>query len=955
MSKNDEFCIKNEETCIKNEELCINNEEFGVKSDEFGRGIANWIKSEKPELDKEGMEDLVKKSLKQGVKIKKLEKTGFRFKVTKEWRKEQQQDGKKKREAERAEESKAKAAERKKLLEQQKLEKDAAQKEQTAVKDARKKLETAERERKQLLKLNKYPVEDLQALSEVALCDSDTMMFYPVAEEHRKQVKELDDKRNMMETKDANRDKYSEGTRVKMLLADADGEEEYLGNVVAVLDTGLDIAFDDGDFQQDVDFDDTDLYLVVKEQSDAEETSHLVDFPATISDTDLAPHLRAELMAVSSMLARFHEDVTLPKFSGEEVVSIVCDSAASLEDGVSDDELKRAQRALDAQRCGFMLFSYSFYTMCMLFCTVCTVFVLKLMDFDRSELHVQLLHVIGTREMYAEDFMFIDMNDDMIDSYSWQEVLHRYVLSMTPVDLELEVNRPVKHAAESLKKKGYERLTVEERVCLLCFLCAEALEGPAIRDIIAEDNEQYDKLVKDFEDTEKSRKDAIRERVKEEKKLEREKLSEERNKKNDEKAVASEAREAKKAADRAEFQAYLSLKKKPALDDPKAPIWKKEWNNWKSWKSTEKKRAENVSKAAERKEEAEKLKAEKKATKEAEKEKKVANKIAAKEAKEAEKVAAKLAKKTGGKVMGLDITAVVDPTLASMHGMSRGEYQKHLRVEREQALEEKRQKEALAEMAKQDAIRKDKEAQKEQVDRKARGIKKFVKMQEQGLGKMTKEEVQREKEEARLAKKQEALDTKLEAHTPSLTPLGRDRFLNRYWWTPAYPGRLYVEKMEMPADFMPPLAQAIAGVAGSEEERRTAAAEAMRERLRSLPPDVVRKQLEVLGLTLQDEADFCEVATEQLSKDLKGREPTLVEFANTGKVTMPPSRATRPRKKKPDAAAGGDGEAASTDQPAEDAAPVEADEELAVRFDIKNEEFCIQNEKLCIKNAESCI
>lgn len=309
----------------------------------------------------------------------------------------------------------------------------------------------------------------------------------------------------------------------------------------------------------------------------------------------------------------------------------------------------------------------------------------------------------------------------------------------------------------------------------------------------------------------------------------------------------------------------------------------------------------------------------------------MSDKLAAKEAKEAEKMAAKLAKKTGGKVMGLDITAAPDPTLASMHGMSRGEYMKHLREEREKTLEENRQKEALAEMAKQEAIRKDKEADKEKVDRKTRGLKKFEKMQEQGLGKMTKEEVQREREEARLAKKQEALDTRLEAHASSLVPLGRDRFLNRYWWTPAYPGRLYVEKMEMPADFMPPLAQAIAGVAGSEEERRTAAAEAMKERLRSLPPDDVRKQLEALGLTLDDEADFCEVATKQLSQDLKGKEPMLVEFANTGKVTMPAaSRAVRPRKKKPEAAGGGgDSEAASTGQLAEDAAPDEADEELA--------------------------
>eukprot|EP01046_Picozoa_sp_COSAG06_P077662 COSAG06_NODE_25400_length_638_cov_0.658627_1_plen_212_part_11 len=212
-----------------------------------------------------------------------------------------------------------------------------------------------------------------------------------------------------------------------------------------------------------------------------------------------------------------------------------------------------------------------------------------------------------------------------------------------------------------------------------------------------------------------------------------------------------------------------------------------------------------------------------------------------------------------------------------MHGMSRGEYMKHMRLEREKAMEAEKQKRELAELEKQEAIRKAKEAEKEKIERKKRGLAKFEKMREQGLGKQTKEEVMREKEEQRLARKQEALDTKLEQHACSLTPFGRDRFLNRYWWTPAYPGRLYVEKMKMPAEFMPPLAQAIhsAGADGSEEERRAAAAKAMEERLRSLSPDLVRKQLEALGLTPEDTADVCQLATEQLTQDLKGKEPTL--------------------------------------------------------------------------------
>lgn len=867
------------------------------------QGITSWIKSEKPELDNE---ELIKKGVKSAARHKQLEKKGVRFKITQEWRKSQQADAKKAREAERAEEKKQKEEERKMLAEQQKLEREQFQKEQAAIKEAEKDLEAAERERKAALKLNKYPVDDFQALSEVALCDPENMMFYPVAEAHRQKVQEIADKRNQMVTQDANRDKYAEGARVKMLLADENGEDAwYLGNVVAVADTGLDIAFDDGDFQMDVDFNDEDLHLVVKEQSEKEEASHLVDFPPTLSDSGLPPHLRAELMGVSSMLARFHEDVTLPMFSGEDVVAIVCDDAG-LQDGVSDEEVERASKTLRLQR---------------------------------SELHVQLLHLIGTDDMYSEDFMHVQMHNGMIDAYSWQEVLHRYVLSVLH-DNDLEVNRPVQQAAESLKRRGYDGLSVEDRVCLLCFLCAEALEGPAIRDVIAEDNEAYDQLVKDFEDTEKARKDLIKEKLKKEKQEEREKMSEERSKKNDEKMMAKQERDAKQAADRAEFQEYLKSKNKPVLEDPKDPKWKKEWANWKSWKTQEKKRVENAAKAAAKKAEEERIKAEKKAEKDAAKREKEEAKIAAKKAKEEEKEAAKLAKetakiakKTGGKIMGLDIAAdAPDPTLASMHGMSRGEYMKHMRMQREKAMEEERQKRELEEFEKQEAIRKAKEAEKEKIERKKRGLAKFEKLQEQGFGKQTKEEVVREKEEMRLARKRETLDAKLEQHACSLTPLGRDRFLNRYWWTPAYPARLYVENMKLPTEFMPPLAQAIRSASGdgSEEQRRAAAATVMENRLRSLPPDVVRMQLENLGLTLGDQADVCQLAVDQLTQDLKGREPMLVEFANTGKVVVPPSRTTRPRKKKANEQhPGGESDQATGDEQAENAAPEEEDDDLA--------------------------
>eukprot|EP01050_Picozoa_sp_SAG11_P051431 SAG11_NODE_29231_length_313_cov_0.719626_1_plen_80_part_10 len=52
------------------------------------------------------------------------------------------------------------------------------------------------------------------------------------------------------------KDKYTPGLRVQMLLEDDEGKAYYGGHVITVNENGLDIYFDDDDFQMDVAFDD---------------------------------------------------------------------------------------------------------------------------------------------------------------------------------------------------------------------------------------------------------------------------------------------------------------------------------------------------------------------------------------------------------------------------------------------------------------------------------------------------------------------------------------------------------------------------------------------------------------------------------------------------------------------------------------------------------------------------
>ena len=891
------------------------------------QGIAGWLKSKPSKLDNEVQ---IKKALKSGVRAKKFEKQkgGVRYKVTKEFRKEILDEQKKEREKEREAEKKIKDEQRKQQLAQQKADRAKLLEQQQQLKDARKKIDAAERERKTALKLNKYPVDDLQALAEVALCDSENMMFYPVAEKHREEVKNLDERRNELfrDAHEANKEKYAEGTRVKMFLQDDEGEEWYYGNVVAVSDKGLDIFFDDDDFQMDVQFDDTDLHLVVAEETEHEEKNTLVDFPTTITDGGaVSARMRAECMAVSSMLMRFSKDVTLPDLSGEEVVDIVS-QVSEPGDGASDEE-HRAFKVLKEQR---------------------------------NAVHVQLLHVIGTEHMFAEDFIYTEVSEEMIDAYSWPEVLQRFILSNLEDDLQC--NAEIRKAASDLAARSYDNITLEQRVCLLSYLCSEALQSPDIRDVIEEDMEATDKLVKEFDESEKALKDKQREQLRKERAEEREKLAEKKKETEGARLAAKQEREAKTAADRAEFKQWLVDRKKPPLEDPKDAKWKTEWKNWKTWKTQEKKRAENEAKAKARKEEQERVRAEKKAAKEAEKIAKAEARAEAKAAKEKAKAEAKEAKKLAkqskgkNKIMGLDVGEVTAPeqSLAALHGMSRGEYMKHLREQREQALAAEREKRELEELEKQEKIRLEKEAEKEKDARRARGMKKFKQLQAQGRAKQSKEEYQREKEERRVRKKQEKLTSDLEAHACSLTPLGRDRFLNRYWWTPAYPGRLYVEKMKVPLEFLPPLTRAVHACAGSEEERRKAATEAVTQQINSLPEETVRKQLQALQLSIEDEADVRELAIELMQKDLKGREPCLVEFANTGKVVLPPKRVTRPpsRPKKPKPA---DGSAASGDAAAAlptDAAAAAVDSEQASPREEGSEEKQAEEQAAAATDAE---
>ena len=81
-----------------------------------------------------------------------------------------------------------------------------------------------------------------------------------------------------------------------------------------------------------------------------------------------------------------------------------------------------------------------------------------------------------------------------------------------------------------------------------------------------------------------------------------------------------------------------------------------------------------------------------------------------------------------------------------------------------------------------------------------------------------------------------------------MTPLGTDRYMNKYWWTPAAPDRLYVEHTyKLKPAMMPLLAKVVLEQQGhGEEAKRDAAVAAVIARVRALPIDSIQQQLEAL-------------------------------------------------------------------------------------------------------------
>ena len=285
-------------------------------------------------------------------------------------------DMKKVRQAGQQKEKKVREEQRKKEDAKRKANKRDREEKTQNLKESKKNYDANERTRKARLKELKYPVDDLQALSEVSLCDSHAgMKFYRVAEKHRELLVNLEQEKMALDSVDKNKSKYEEGMRVKMLLKDDTDEDTFFfGNVIWMHDHGMDIYFDDGDFQEGVKYDDEDVYAANLEQEELSGNSPLADFPPAISERELPAQLNADLMAISSLLIRFQEDVELPPFTLAQLISIVRDDSsppagAEAGAGSADDEEAISPRA--AALAGGAVRK------------------------QRDELHVKLLHIIG--------------------------------------------------------------------------------------------------------------------------------------------------------------------------------------------------------------------------------------------------------------------------------------------------------------------------------------------------------------------------------------------------------------------------------------------------------------------------------------------------------------------------------------------------------------------------------
>eukprot|EP01047_Picozoa_sp_COSAG01_P043117 COSAG01_NODE_3810_length_5675_cov_115.679079_2_plen_812_part_01 len=553
------------------------------------KAITKWLAANKTEfLDSAPTEDEVKKKLKGGARSSInyfVKGKGNRYKVTKDFRKEKQKGAAKQREAARMLLKKTKEADRKRQLEEQRSQKRDREAALLELREAKRKLDASQKLRKGRLKELRYPIDDLQAMAEASLCDSNNgMQFFAAARKHREAVAKLEERTMELSSTNAAKSRFTEGQRIKMLLQDDDDSKAwYYGNVITMGESGMDLAFDDGDFQEGVAYDDPDVATVVQEAADDEPCSALTDFPPTLWDQDLPTQVYADLIAISSLLVRFSEDIDAPLFTLDELLDII--RGGPPEESASGATSEASPRSVPP----------------------------AVVKAQRDALHVKLLHLLGEAHMWPEHFMHVEVTQDMVDAFSWPEVLARYIEANVPDDLPcLE---PVIAAGRELGSKGYYSLSFEQRVCLLSFLCAEALETDHVRDVLEGDSEEHSKLIRDFEDSEKIQKDKKNEQLKKEREAQRERIEAGRNKNNEAKLLAKQEREAKKAAEVAEFQKWLASKNKPALEasDPK---FKSEWKNWRSWIANEKKRIAAESRVQARKAEQEAERQRKKAEKE---------------------------------------------------------------------------------------------------------------------------------------------------------------------------------------------------------------------------------------------------------------------------------------------------------------------------------------------------
>ncbi len=167
-----------------------------------------------------------------------------------------------------------------------------------------------------------------------------------------------------------------------------------------------------------------------------------------------------------------------------------------------------------------------------------------------------------------------------------------------------------------------------------------------------------------------------------------------------------------------------------------------------------------------------------------------------------------------GPTASADDTAIV---IENEESLTKGEYLRQLRAKREEMRKAKEEKQRAKEerrarrQAKVDAAKNDKE--------KKRAA------------------------EARAREKQQRYDEQLRALAPRLSPLGSDRFFNRYWYFSCLPDKIFVEQAQLPADMLPPQVKKFRECDGTPAERRQAAIDDTVQGLHEIRPETLQTVL----------------------------------------------------------------------------------------------------------------